>query len=308
MNLESNSNLPTVSIACITFNQSDYIKNALDGFFLQQTSFEFEIILCDDCSTDNTSEIVNDYIINHPKGYRIKYFRHERNLGMMKNGLFSLSKCTAKYIALCEGDDYWTDPLKLQEQVCFLERNDNYVMVADNSIWYDLEENKKSLFNNDSEKDINVLELLEKRQFATASVLFRNSKELQENKEKTLGDTVLWVFLSTLGKIKYRTEVTSVYRRHQYGSVMGSDRLEWAQRMEKWNLRLKEITPQIPSSIFRERNFSQYKIASEFYLRTGNYKMYFSSLYHLIKVDKLKGVQLLLKQINVKIKRKLFNS
>lgn len=112
-----------VSVEMITYKHEAYIKQAIEGVLMQEINFEFELIISDDCSPDATQEIVQNIIENHPKGYRIKYFRHKENIGMQANGIFAFEQCLGKYIAICEGDDYWTDPLKLQKQIDFLEAN-----------------------------------------------------------------------------------------------------------------------------------------------------------------------------------------
>src|ERR1035437_6654292 len=115
--------IPIVSVIMITYMHENFIRQAIESVLIQETKFRFESIIADDCSPDKTPEIVNEIISTHSKGYRIKYFRQKENLGMNSNGIFALSKCIGKYIALCEGDDYWTDPYKLQKQVIFLETN-----------------------------------------------------------------------------------------------------------------------------------------------------------------------------------------
>jgi glycosyltransferase involved in cell wall biosynthesis len=121
-------NEPLLSVAMITYKHEAYIKQAVEGVLMQETNFEFHLIISDDCSPDTTAQIVQDIIDNHPNGYRVKYFRHEKNMGMQPNGLFALQQCKGKYVAVCEGDDYWTDPLKLQKQVDFLETNNDFVL------------------------------------------------------------------------------------------------------------------------------------------------------------------------------------
>lgn len=117
-----------VSVAMITYAHEKFIRAAIEGVLMQETNFEFDLILCDDCSPDTTPQIVQDIINNHPKGYRIKYFRQEKNIGMQPNGAFALEQCKGKYVAVCEGDDYWINPLKLQKQVDFLETNTDFVL------------------------------------------------------------------------------------------------------------------------------------------------------------------------------------
>ncbi|REB08726.1 glycosyltransferase [Sporosarcina sp. BI001-red] len=115
-----------VSISCITYNHEDFIADAIEGFLMQKTNFDYEILIGEDCSTDRTREIVEAYIAKYPD--RIKLVTSEKNVGAAKNEerLFRLSQ--GKYIAECEGDDYWTDPYKLQKQVDYLEENPECTM------------------------------------------------------------------------------------------------------------------------------------------------------------------------------------
>lgn len=110
-----------VSISCITYNHAAYIQETLDSFLMQKVKFHFEIVVHDDASTDNTSQILATYSQRFPG--KLRYTRKAKNIGMLKNSLDCLNDCRGTYIALCEGDDYWTDPLKLQKQVDFLEQN-----------------------------------------------------------------------------------------------------------------------------------------------------------------------------------------
>jgi glycosyltransferase involved in cell wall biosynthesis len=285
-------NLPLVSVCMITYNHEQFIEEAINGILMQEIDFNIELIISDDASPDDTYLVVKDIMENHPKGHLISYFQHEKNIGMSANFQWALNECKGKFIAICEGDDYWIDTFKVNEQVEFLEKNMEYVMVADNAIWHDVSINKKRNFSNRAERDIGLIEMLEERQFATASVLFRNSNALKLNLSKILGDTVLWVFLSTLGKIKYRTKTTSVYRRHESGAVLGTERIKWAKTMEIWNLKIREIVPEIPSSVFELRNFVEFKGASEVYLRERNYKGYFKSIYYTLKINKKESLNL----------------
>jgi glycosyltransferase involved in cell wall biosynthesis len=112
-----------VSICCVTYNQKKYITECLNGFINQKTNFNYEILVHDDASTDGTSDIVKKYEKYHPKLFRNVYQKQNQFLiqNTLTNILFPMAK--GKYIALCEGDDYWTDPLKLQKQVDFLDQN-----------------------------------------------------------------------------------------------------------------------------------------------------------------------------------------
>lgn len=118
--------LPIVSVCMITYGHEQYIREAIEGVLMQECDFEVDIIISNDCSPDQTDTVIQDILSNHPRGSWIKYFKQEKNIGMMANFIFALEQCNAKYIAVCEGDDFWTDPLKLQKQVYFLEANSDY--------------------------------------------------------------------------------------------------------------------------------------------------------------------------------------
>ena len=119
-----NNKKPLVSICCITYNQEKYIAQCLDGFIIQKVDFSFEIVISDDCSTDNTKKIIDTYVSKYPAIF--KDVSPSKNLGSTKNFYHVLEKASGKYIAYCEGDDYWIDENKLQMQVDFLETNPEY--------------------------------------------------------------------------------------------------------------------------------------------------------------------------------------
>jgi len=112
-----------VSVNCITYNHEQYIKDALESFLMQKTNFNFEILIGEDCSTDNTRKIVEDYANRYPD--KIRVITSDQNVGGRENSLRLQKNSLGKYIAICEGDDYWTDPNKLQKQVDYMERNAN---------------------------------------------------------------------------------------------------------------------------------------------------------------------------------------
>jgi len=112
-----------VSINCITYNHEEYIADAIESFLMQKTNFDFEIIIGEDCSLDGTRKIIEDYIIKYPN--KIKLITSDKNVGADANDRRVHENSKGKYIAVCEGDDYWTDPLKLQKQVTYMENNPN---------------------------------------------------------------------------------------------------------------------------------------------------------------------------------------
>lgn len=115
---------PLVSIVCITYNHEPYLRKALEGFLMQETTFPVEIVLAEDCSTDGTRLICEEYAAKYPE--RINYIWSETNVGAVANERRAMKAARGMYIAFCEGDDYWTVPDKLQRQVDFLESHPNY--------------------------------------------------------------------------------------------------------------------------------------------------------------------------------------
>jgi glycosyltransferase involved in cell wall biosynthesis len=221
-----------LSVSMITYKHELFIKQAVEGVLMQETNFEFQLIICDDCSPDTTPQIIQDLIDNHPKGYRIKYFRHEKNIGMQPNGIFAAYQCVGKYIALCEGDDYWTDPFKLQKQVDFLETNPDYVLCF----------HQVSILNTNSEivddfitkvpDNYETIETLARlgNYIHTPSVVFRNViKEFPfEFSQSPIGDYFLYMMLAEHGKLKYLEEKMAVYR-YGVGIFSGKSELKIAQ-------------------------------------------------------------------------------
>src|SRR5690554_6580680 len=126
--------LPLVSICCITYNHEKYIRDAIEGFLMQKTTFPVEILIHDDASTDKTAQIVKEYAENH-SDLIITIFQTENQYsqGIKPWPNFVFPRARGKYIALCEGDDYWTDPLRLQKQVGFLEGNEEYGLIHTNN-------------------------------------------------------------------------------------------------------------------------------------------------------------------------------
>ena len=117
-----------VQIVCVTYNQKEYIKDALDSFLMQKTNFKFEVLVGDDCSTDGTSEIVAEYAKQYPD--IIKHIRRTSNMGCLANFMDLCESITAKYAAFCDGDDYWSNENKLQKQFDYMEKNKNVAICS----------------------------------------------------------------------------------------------------------------------------------------------------------------------------------
>ncbi|MFA5041082.1 MAG: glycosyltransferase [Bdellovibrionales bacterium] len=119
---------PVVSLLGITYNHENYISTMLDGFLMQETTFPFEIVIGEDCSTDKTRDVIKSYQEKYPR--LIRLVTGPKNIGFARNFSRALEACQGKYIAHCEGDDFWTDPQKLQIQFDFMEQNPEYVMCG----------------------------------------------------------------------------------------------------------------------------------------------------------------------------------
>lgn len=218
-----------VSICSITYNHAPYIRQCLDGMLMQKTNFDFEIIINDDCSTDGTTEIIREYVEKYPD--IVKPIYHEEN--QYQKGVramfakFVFPKAQGKYIALCEGDDYWTDPLKLQKQVDFLESHPEYSLCFHNAIvHYEDTEKKDYLFADVKNKEYTRTEILTNWFAPTASFVFRKEvlnsvyyKKVMESKKLVYGDLPLILSASYCGKIFGFAETMSVYRKHIGGAM-----------------------------------------------------------------------------------------
>lgn len=221
-----NDTKPTVSVVMITYNHEAFIAEAIEGVLMQDADFPIEFIIADDCSPDRTNEIVQNYISNHPNGKWITYTRHPNNKGMMPNFIWALEQAKGKYIALCEGDDYWTDPLKLQKQVDFLEGNEDVILHCTNSKKFD--EELKVFTGNSITSDsmfFGIDTILQPDNIVvTATAMFKNN--IIKDWEKINIDLALWVELLHVSNKKgfYLNEVTSTYRLHNEGimSKIGS--------------------------------------------------------------------------------------
>lgn len=216
-----------VSIVCITYNQEAYLSQALDSFVSQQTTFPIEIIVHDDASTDRTADILKSYASKYPDLF-ICIFQKENQYskGVHIWGNITFPAARGKYIALCEGDDYWTDSLKLQKQVDLLESNQDYASSFHNAkIRYEDKSYDDKLFCSGfvnqqvfTTKDI----ILENWFSPTASVLFRKVSLPDYPNWALKGynwDLTLQLLLSTNGNSVYIDEVMSVYRKNALNSL-----------------------------------------------------------------------------------------
>ncbi|MDN3725280.1 glycosyltransferase family 2 protein [Aequorivita sp. SDUM287046] len=214
--------IPLVSVCMITYNHEKYIAEAIHGVLMQKTDFKIEFIIANDASTDETHTLIDQLAIDTNK-ITINYINHPANIGMMSNFVFALEQCRGKYIALCEGDDYWTDPLKLQKQVGFLETNDDYSICWTN---YHILVDKQLVVPkwNEQYKNTNCFEV-DFNNFGspyctyTLTAMFRRDgiKNIELIKYRFLKDNTIYSICLKDGKGKLLNFFGSVYRVHSSG-------------------------------------------------------------------------------------------
>jgi glycosyltransferase involved in cell wall biosynthesis len=226
--------LPLISVCIITYNHERYIRQCLEGVVMQKTNFAFEVIVGEDCSTDNTRQIVAEFEARYPD--LIKPVYHTRNVGGARNGYeFCYPKLTGKYIAICEGDDYWTDEYKLQKQVDFLEQNPDYVMCFHRV--QSVDENNRFINGQQASPDIEKFNRQDIFHISipTLSVVFRKCFDRipAEMFKAKSGDTFLFGLLSGYGKAADLGFLGAMYRKHS-GGVFSPKKLveQFAQAIE----------------------------------------------------------------------------
>lgn len=208
-----------VSILCMTYNHEKYIKDALEGFINQKTNFRYEVIVHDDASTDKTAEIIQEYAEKYPD--IIKPILQKENQYSQGNHIETIIEPYAKgkYIAVCEGDDYWCNDNKLQMQVDVLENSLQYGACVHQTKQLNCKNNKKILispYKKNCDVDIETVLSGGGRAYHTSSIMIRREYFFDRpqfcNDVKTVGDWPLSIYLVLNSKIYYINKVMSVYR------------------------------------------------------------------------------------------------
>lgn len=215
-----------VSVICNVYNHEAYIQDALEGFVSQKTDFPFEVLVHDDASTDNSANIIREYEAKYPELIKPIYQtenQYTRGGGITRR--FQIPRAQGKYIAVCEGDDYWTDPLKLQKQYDFLESHPDYSLCACSTKWMDMRTGKvQNKGRTDEDRDISVEDLIQQkldRTFQYATVFIRTEVFVNRPdwmRSFRVGDVPLALHAATCGKIRMLADVMAVYRSHAAGS------------------------------------------------------------------------------------------
>ena len=231
-----------VAIKCITYNHEKYLADALEGFVMQKTNFPFVAIVHDDASTDGTADILRQYAEKYPDiihpiyETENQYSKHDGSLGRIMDA--AVAATGAKYIAMCEGDDYWTDPYKLQKQVDFLDSHPDYSMCFHGA----------EIKNETDTKVITTCDKIENKEYftndifpgwvvPTASVVYRKSMvdtfpSIKHPEWIKYGDIVLFLKCTHTGRVWGMNEKMSVYRMTENGAVISQrNEMEYMNRL-----------------------------------------------------------------------------
>ena len=209
--------IPKISVCTITYGHEKYISQCIDGVLMQEGNFELEFIISSDNSPDNTKQIIEDYINNHPKGSCIKFIDRKENVGIMPNFYETINTSTGDYVAICDGDDFWTDKSKLQKQLNFLEKNQKYILVGHNVEIFDNEtlDVLDSSFPFKKIETISENFIYQKNYIPALSIMFRNVHKLPSwILDCSIGDYPLILYYSQFGKIGFMNDVMASYRKN----------------------------------------------------------------------------------------------
>ena len=248
---------PLVTICCVTYNQDQFVADTLDGFIMQKTNFTFEVIISDDKSTDRTRDIITEYAKKYPD--IIKPIFHKKNLGSLNNYIDNFKRATGKYVAMCEGDDYWIDPRKLQKQVDFLEKNQDYAICFHPvDVRYENGKIKDHIFPEET-TGFDLDTLLNHNFIQTNSVMYRRQKEYNEisGVDFAPGDWYLHIYHARFGRIGFIGDVMAVYRKHD-ASMWANSGDDMAIFWHKYGIKQLEFCTQLlmlfPGDISRQNS------------------------------------------------------
>tara|TARA_R100000935_G_scaffold7556_6_gene15995 strand:- start:1031 stop:1966 length:936 start_codon:yes stop_codon:yes gene_type:complete len=241
-----------VSIFMLTYNQEEYIAQAIEGVIAQKTNFKYQLVIGEDFSSDGTREICLDFAEKNPN--KIKLLLNKKNIGLIANYIQTYAHCKGKYIAICDGDDYWIDPLKLQKQVDFLEANPDYKIVYthNKNLFPSGKENER--LKNQQPISTSFKDLIFNNYIPSVTVLFKRESLTKNMKMWILkypyGDwpTYLYV-LRNGGKIRFLDDVTAVYRK-DFGT---------STALRKKRSKIGEINLAILKDIFEDPEFANRK-------------------------------------------------
>jgi glycosyltransferase involved in cell wall biosynthesis len=257
----------------ITYNHASFIAQAIEGVLMQKCNFPIELIIGEDCSTDKTRQICEQY---GEKFSEIKLLPSNSNLGVSCNFIRTLQACTGKYIAFCEGDDYWTDPYKLQKQVDFFEANPEYGLVHTCFEVRDLNNNFITTISKERPSGYIFIELQKECIVSTLTTMLRGeiANKLADRIAKEnlwfIMDHWLWKQCAIKWKIHYLPDITAVYHVHPGGI---------SNNKKYFKLRDPLITLDVINSFLNE-NDQNINFGNKLLIATNFFRSYFAVLCH----------------------------
>ncbi len=232
------SYLPTISVIVISYNQEKFIAECLQGIFAQKGNFRVELVISDDASQDSTGEIIKNYVRSFGDLVTVKIISPDHNVGMTRNFQRSLAACTGDFIAVCEGDDYWLNPWKLQKQVRFLQDNPDYAICFNRIYIYFQNTEEISVYEPNTKFGDNVLDTIDlvKEYFIGNLSCCMYAARYKEQIRADLFDLFIgdWMFnicYSQFGRIGCIEEFMSVYRKQDDGVLSSGVPLRNAKKL-----------------------------------------------------------------------------
>lgn len=279
-----------VTIICLVYNHEPYLRQCLDGFVMQKTDFKVEAIVHDDCSSDNSALIIKEYAEKYPDLIKTIFEKENQYPKIGFSGIFNLilPHIKGKYVAFCEGDDYWTDPVKLQKHVNFLETHPEYSSACSRTRLYSQSKGEflqRDVFCTDHDEDVPAEDIIRKGGLYLASCSLVYKKEVRGNdypeycKKCHVGDYPLQIMCAMKGKVRYFNEAMGVYRVDNSSSWVGKN-----THMGITENRLKGIVSELNMLECFSKDYPRYKKAF-----TDRITMYlFSQIRYAEKADKAK--------------------
>lgn len=317
------SKVPMVSISCFVYNHEPYLRQCLEGFVMQKTNFPFEAIVHDDASNDGSAAIIREYAEMYPDIIKPIYETENlfsRHDGSLRRAMDDAIHPASKYIAYCEGDDYWTDPNKLQLQVDFLESHPDYYMSCHGYSYYFQDTGKFEPFIN---LENLPLQTFEGRAYCTPTVedyfelaqwftqmltIVRHRENPFTEEKRTLYiqgyDYIFCYYLMTAGKCAVFKDVMGIYRRHGSGVFGGRDGLKWkencfeefltlyvAEKEDRVVRVLDNYVHEIVSQNLKERKYKRALLFFARYIKTVPFMHFIKYLILMLKRNLMKKIK-----------------
>lgn len=280
MNMNDETNNIVVAIRCAVYNHELYLRDCLEGFVTQKTSFRFVAVVHDDCSTDNSTAIIREYEQKYPN--IIKPIYETQNQWSKHDGSVdriirdAVVETRPKYIALCEGDDYWTDPYKLQKQVDFMETHPDYSMCFHRTEVLSDNKTDPELYSHLEEREYSACEIYKNWSVPTCSVMYRANALTSEESNKSIvyGDIYLFLRLAEKGKLYNLNFCGAVYRRNS-GGISQIENVSLYKRLYQQYMYMEKRFPQADlAQISRDAQDTYLRclIASEYFPDRWKYR------------------------------------